>query len=131
MIDDRCPKSLPVALCVTGAALEFLENHIRMEQYHVELAKLNVVPAISIFARVSPFQKAEIVTDIEEAGAVVGMCGDGGNDVSALRQATFGFALSTSDAGIAAPFSTARKDLTSLVELLIEGRCVWCLIERV
>ena len=41
MIDDRCPKSLPVALCVTGAALEFLENHIRMEQYHAELAKLN------------------------------------------------------------------------------------------
>ena len=122
VIDDRCPKSLPFSFCVTGAALDFLDNHLRMEQYHTEMAKLNIVPAISIFARVSPFQKAEVVTDIEEAGAVVGMCGDGGNDVSALRQATFGFALSTSDAGIAAPFSTARKDLISLVELLIEGR---------
>lgn len=121
-IEDKCPRPLPFGLCVTGAALEFLNNQLKVEQYHVGLSTLNLVPAISIFARVSPAQKAEIVTDIEEAGAVVGMCGDGGNDVNALRQATFGFALSTTDAGIAAPFSTDRKDLTSLVELLIEGR---------
>jgi cation-transporting ATPase 13A3/4/5 len=122
VIQDKCPPALPFALCVTGAALEFLDNELKLEQYHAAMSKLNLVPAITIFARVSPFQKAEIVTDIEEAGAIVGMCGDGGNDVNALRQATFGFALSTTDAGIAAPFSTNRKDLTSLVELLIEGR---------
>jgi cation-transporting P-type ATPase 13A2 len=121
-IEDKCPRPLPFALCVTGAALQLFDNQLRLEEYHVGLSTLNMVPAISIFARVSPAQKAEIVTDIEEAGAVVGMCGDGGNDVNALRQATFGFALSTTDAGIAAPFSTDRKDLTSLVELLIEGR---------
>jgi cation-transporting ATPase 13A3/4/5 len=30
---------------------------------------------------------------------ITGMCGDGGNDCAALRAATFGFALSESDAG--------------------------------
>jgi P-type E1-E2 ATPase len=30
---------------------------------------------------------------------ITGMCGDGGNDCAALRAATFGFALSETDAG--------------------------------
>lgn len=106
---DAVPQPLPFALCITGAALSLLENPNLSPSLAPNLNEINVVPAISIFARVSPAQKAQIVTDIEEFGAVVGMCGDGGNDVSALRQATFGFALSTSDAGIAAPFSTGKK----------------------
>jgi magnesium-transporting ATPase (P-type) len=35
----------------------------------------------------------------DDGGAITGMCGDGGNDCAALRGATFGFALSESDAG--------------------------------
>ena len=92
--NDLCPPPLPFALCITGSALTLLENPILSANLAPTLDSLNVVPAISIFARVSPAQKAQIVSDIEEFGAVVGMCGDGGNDVSALRQATFGFALS-------------------------------------
>lgn len=77
------------------------------------------------------------------AKMVTGMCGDGGNDCAALRAATFGFALSESDAGdhdtynyhqprclhhcvragVVAPFSSGDKSLKGVTRLLAEGRC--------
>jgi magnesium-transporting ATPase (P-type) len=106
--NDSCPPPLNFALCITGPALSLLENPLLCAGLAPALADLNVVPAISIFARVSPAQKAQIVSDIEEFGAVVGMCGDGGNDVSALRQATFGFALSEFAQGLVIYFLRMR-----------------------
>ncbi len=59
-----------------------------------------IITGISVFARVGPLQKAAIVRAFaDDGGAITGMCGDGGNDCAALRGATFGFALSESDAG--------------------------------
>jgi cation-transporting ATPase 13A3/4/5 len=94
---------------------------------------------------VSPLQKASIVRAFSDIGAkmVTGMCGDGGNDCAALRAATFGFALSESDAGdhatrnhryqrclyhhvqagVVAPFSSGEKSLKGVTRLLAEGRC--------
>jgi cation-transporting ATPase 13A2 len=51
------------------------------------------------------------------------MCGDGANDCAALKTADMGLSLSESEASIAAPFTSSVQDISSVVELLKEGRC--------
>lgn len=71
-------------LCVSGYALEKLSNH----EHIVDLIRHTWV-----FARVSPSQKEFILTSLNEAGYMTLMCGDGTNDVGALKQAHVGVAL--------------------------------------
>lgn len=71
-------------LCVTGYALAKLSNH----QHIVDLVKHTW-----IYARVSPLQKEFILKVLKEAGYMTLMCGDGTNDVGALKQAHVGVAL--------------------------------------
>lgn len=49
----------------------------------------------AVFARVAPEQKERIVSELRKSGLCVLMCGDGTNDVGALRQAEVGVALLT------------------------------------
>jgi len=52
------------------------------------------VCAIQVFARMSPDGKASVIRSMQKhSGACVFMCGDGGNDVGALKQADVGLAL--------------------------------------
>ncbi|ODQ66026.1 hypothetical protein NADFUDRAFT_70338 [Nadsonia fulvescens var. elongata DSM 6958] len=71
-------------LCVTGYALAKLSDH----EHIVELLEHTWV-----YARVSPAQKEFILVTLKEAGYTTLMCGDGTNDVGALKQAHVGVAL--------------------------------------
>lgn len=71
-------------LCVTGYALAKLKNHEDI---------VDLVRHTWIYARVSPSQKEFILTVLKEAGYMTLMCGDGTNDVGALKQAHVGVAL--------------------------------------
>lgn len=52
------------------------------------------VDSIKVFARMSPQGKAKVIRSMQEhQGAQIFMCGDGGNDVGALKQADVGLAL--------------------------------------
>ena len=51
---------------------------------------------IRIFARMTPEDKVKCV-ELHMAKGVTGMCGDGGNDASALKVAHVGFALSNAN----------------------------------
>ena len=84
--NDLCQlkKLFDYDLCVTGRALERIHD---FEVYKFLLAR------IWIYARVSPSQKELILTALNAQGYQTLMCGDGTNDVGALKQAHVGIAL--------------------------------------
>lgn len=71
-------------LCVGGDCFEMLQR---------TSAVLQVVPYVKVFARVAPEQKELIMTTLKTVGRMTLMCGDGTNDVGALKQAHVGVAL--------------------------------------
>jgi cation-transporting ATPase 13A1 len=71
-------------LCCTGAGLDYMIN---------SPCFVNLLPRIWIYARVSPTQKETILTRLKQVGYFTIMCGDGTNDVGALKQAHVGIAL--------------------------------------
>ncbi|XP_050685597.1 probable cation-transporting ATPase W08D2.5 [Leptidea sinapis] len=81
-----------------------------------------VIERGAVFARMSPDQKQQLVTDYQAMGYYVGMCGDGANDCGALRAAHAGVSLSSSESSVAAPFTSTTPDIVCVARLLREGR---------
>jgi plasma-membrane proton-efflux P-type ATPase len=77
-------------------------------------------------AEVYPEDKYEVVRQLQAAGHVVGMTGDGINDAPALRQAEVGIAVSTATdvAKGAASVVLTEPGLTSIVQLIEQGRAI-------
>ncbi|XP_027098652.1 probable manganese-transporting ATPase PDR2 [Coffea arabica] len=71
-------------LCVGGDCVEMLQQSSAVHK---------VIPYVKVFARVAPEQKELILTTFKSVGRVTLMCGDGTNDVGALKQAHVGVAL--------------------------------------
>ena len=80
------------SLCITGSALDILQKTLQTNAKFTTYLK-SVVPHVTIFARVSPAQKEAIVLALNEAGLYTLMCGDGTNDVGALKAAHVGVSI--------------------------------------
>jgi len=78
----------------------------------------------TIFAKVSPLQKARIVRLLREQGHTVGYMGDGINDAAALRDADVGISVDTAVdiAKESADIILLEKNLMVLERGVIEGR---------
>ncbi|MDQ0635049.1 Mg2+-importing ATPase [Arthrobacter pascens] len=81
----------------------------------------------TIFARVSPEQKARIIKLLRQSGGSVGFMGDGVNDALALHKADIGISVdsATDVAKDAADVVLMDKDLGVLAEGVMEGRRIF------
>ena len=77
----------------------------------------------TVFARMSPDQKAQLVEQLQKIDYVVAMCGDGANDCGALKAANVGISISEAEASVAAPFTSGRPGITCVPDVIREGRC--------
>ncbi|XP_077343612.1 putative cation-transporting ATPase 13A5 [Lithobates pipiens] len=76
----------------------------------------------TIFGRMTPKQKTNIIEDLQKINYYVGMCGDGANDCGALKIAHAGISLSNLEASVASPFTSNVPNIECVPKLLKEGR---------
>ncbi len=75
-------KILDYDLCITGRGLVEVIDTPSWTGY--------LLPRLWVYARVSPSQKESILMSLKSAGYSTLMCGDGTNDVGALKQSHVG-----------------------------------------
>ncbi|KAI6645737.1 Manganese-transporting ATPase 13A1 [Oopsacas minuta] len=95
-------------LCVTGDGMLYVSNQFASEEW---------VQLVRIFARMSPKQKEQVVTSLNKHYYTL-MCGDGTNDVGALKHAHIGVSL------LSRPLTGEQADLPrpSLFDIAKMGR---------
>ena len=105
---------LKVRNMLRGSDLETLSDQ--------ELAK--AAETTDVFAKLTPDQKARVVSVFRENGHTVGFMGDGINDASAMKSADIGISVDTAVdvAKESADIVLLEKDLMVLEEGIIEGR---------
>uniref|UniRef100_A0A8C5DSK0 P-type ATPase A domain-containing protein n=1 Tax=Gouania willdenowi TaxID=441366 RepID=A0A8C5DSK0_GOUWI len=87
------------------------------------LVSFQVLMRATVFARMTPEQKTQLVKELQNMNYRVGMCGDGANDCGALRAADVGISLSEAEASVASPFTSKTQNISCVPLLIREGRC--------
>ncbi|KAG7195472.1 uncharacterized protein KQ657_003234 [Scheffersomyces spartinae] len=105
-------------LAITGDVFRYMLTEMKDEVDQVNTLLLKG----SIFARMSPDEKHELVERLQALDYTVGFCGDGANDCGALKAADVGISLSEAEASVAAPFTSRIFEVSCVVNVIKEGR---------
>ncbi|KAM8796346.1 polyamine-transporting ATPase 13A2 [Eudromia elegans] len=114
--DGFCLQPRPCHLALNGRSFAVLQQHFP------ELLPKVLIRA-TVFARMSPDQKTQLVCSLQELNYCVGMCGDGANDCGALKAADVGVSLSEAEASVASPFTSCVANIACVPTVIREGRC--------
>ena len=141
-IEEIKQLSTKYTLGLTGDEYKHIDEVISMPNRH------EMTQYITLFCRVSPTQKDDIIKDLIKCGKNPSMCGDGSNDVGALKRATIGVAvlnieetesqkkepfnflsfdddttIKNGDVTAAAPFTSKSGSIKCIKNIFIQGRC--------
>ncbi|XP_076421689.1 polyamine-transporting ATPase 13A2 isoform X12 [Peromyscus maniculatus bairdii] len=106
----------PRHLALSGSTFAVLQKH-----FPKLLPK--VLVQATVFARMAPEQKTELVCELQKLQYCVGMCGDGANDCGALKAADVGISLSQAEASVVSPFTSSMASIECVPTVIREGRC--------
>ncbi len=116
---------------IGNAAEEIMEGRELAKISGEDLARR--VRRVRLFCRVTPEQKLNIVTALQQNGEVVGMTGDGVNDALALKKADIGIVVAgaTDVARETADMVLLDSNFATIVAAIEEGRVVFHNIQKV
>ncbi|XP_041659728.1 probable cation-transporting ATPase 13A3 [Cheilinus undulatus] len=118
--EDECDKQVTHPERSYHFALSGKAFAVIMEHFPHLIQKL--VLRGTVFARMAPDQKTQLVEVLQSIDYTVGMCGDGANDCGALKRAHSGISLSELEASVASPFTSSTPNISCVPNLIREGR---------
>ena len=124
---------ITVACVAQLAHMKHAESFIDASSLSDEELNDDVITNCHIFGRVTPEQKQKIISSLQSQGHIVGMVGDGVNDVLALKDADCGIAMASGSDAVkqAAHIVLLDSQFTSMKDIVQEGREIIGDIERV
>uniref|UniRef100_A0A8C8H521 Polyamine-transporting ATPase 13A3 n=1 Tax=Oncorhynchus tshawytscha TaxID=74940 RepID=A0A8C8H521_ONCTS len=118
-LEDVCHTDEPTSQDQYHFAMSGKSFAVISEHFQDVLQKL--VLRGTVFARMAPDQKTQLIEALQSVDYFVGMCGDGANDCGALKRAHGGISLSELEASVASPFTSRTPNIScvpSLISLL-------------